>query len=229
MTRADRRKYHYIYKIVRVDGSGKYYIGMHSTDNINDGYFGSGSLLSRSIKKHGKESHTKEILEYLPSRKELKEREREIVNEELVGNSLCMNLRLGGNGGSWQHLNNNSDVQRAKGKKGNAKMQLLRETSPEWSDAFKLKMRTAIVEQYKNGTRKAPGWSESAKKASNSPEANEKRKQTIKKNGSNLGTKNSMYGKCWIVNEVHSIAIKIEELPSYISLGYTKGRKLKIK
>lgn len=37
--RADQRKFHYIYKISR--DAGRYYIGMHSTDDINDGYFGS--------------------------------------------------------------------------------------------------------------------------------------------------------------------------------------------
>lgn len=34
--RADERKFHYIYKITRFDG--KYYIGMHSTDDLDDGY-----------------------------------------------------------------------------------------------------------------------------------------------------------------------------------------------
>lgn len=36
--RSDRRKHHYIYKITRDDGF--YYIGMHSTDDLDDGYFG---------------------------------------------------------------------------------------------------------------------------------------------------------------------------------------------
>lgn len=100
MTRADQRKFHYIYKITRNDGSGKYYIGMHSTDDLEDGYFGSGQLLWKSIKKHGMEKHSKEILEFLPSRKELKVRERILVNEEILNDPLCMNLKLGGEGGA---------------------------------------------------------------------------------------------------------------------------------
>lgn len=98
MRRADQRQYHYIYKIVRFDG--RYYIGMHSTDNLDDGYFGSGKLITRSIRRHGKERHSKQILEMLPSHVELRQREEQLVNEELLGDPLCMNLRTDGDGNS---------------------------------------------------------------------------------------------------------------------------------
>ena len=104
MKQAVRRKYHYIYKITRVDSSGKFYIGMHSTDDLGDGYFGSGTLLAKSIKKHGKDKHVKEILEHLPTREALKLREKELVNEELLGNKKCMNLKLGGEGGQTSEV-----------------------------------------------------------------------------------------------------------------------------
>lgn len=97
MKQASRRKHHYIYKITRGD-TGRFYIGMHSTDDLDDGYFGSGKIITASIKKHGKEKHHKEILEHLPTREALKLRERELVNEELLGDRRCMNLKLGGDG-----------------------------------------------------------------------------------------------------------------------------------
>ena len=97
MQRADQRKHHYIYKITRDDG--RYYIGMHSTDDMNDGYFGSGKRITRSIKKHGKERHSKEILETFPTRKLLKEREKELLTEELRADPMCMNIAPGGGGG----------------------------------------------------------------------------------------------------------------------------------
>lgn len=52
---ASRRKYHYIYKTTCTITS-KFYIGMHSTDNLEDGYVGSGKRLWYSINKHGKEN-----------------------------------------------------------------------------------------------------------------------------------------------------------------------------
>jgi hypothetical protein len=99
MVQAVRRKHHYIYKITRVD-SPRYYIGMHSTDDLEDGYFGSGKLLAASIRRHGKEKHVKEILEHLPSREALKLREKELITKELIDDKLCMNIVPGGGGGS---------------------------------------------------------------------------------------------------------------------------------
>ena len=69
-------KYHYIYKTT-CKVNGKFYIGMHSTSNLEDGYIGSGKRLWNSIRKHGKENHECEILEWLPDRSSLKEREKE--------------------------------------------------------------------------------------------------------------------------------------------------------
>jgi hypothetical protein len=92
------RKFHYIYKITREDG--KFYIGRHSTDDLDDTYFGSGQRLWKSIKKHGKEKHSKEILEFLPNLKSLKLREAELVDQDALANPLCMNLTRGGDGGT---------------------------------------------------------------------------------------------------------------------------------
>ena len=98
MQRASKRKYHYIYKTTCII-TNKFYIGMHSTENLNDGYIGSGKILWYSIKKYGKENHKCEILEYLENRDLLKAREKEIVNQELINEELCMNIQIGGGGG----------------------------------------------------------------------------------------------------------------------------------
>jgi len=95
--RASRRKYHIIYKTTcRV--TGKWYIGMHSTDDLDDGYMGSGQQLRRSVKKYGKEQHKTEVLEFLPDRESLWKREEELVTKKLMEDQFCMNLATGGQG-----------------------------------------------------------------------------------------------------------------------------------
>ncbi len=54
------KKYHFIYKTTNLI-NGKFYIGMHSTSNLKDGYLGSGKRLWFSIKYHGRENHIIEI------------------------------------------------------------------------------------------------------------------------------------------------------------------------
>ena len=64
------KKYNYIY-IITNTLDGKIYIGKHSTDDLNDGYLGSGIHIKRAIKKYGKENFTKEILAYTDTKDSL--------------------------------------------------------------------------------------------------------------------------------------------------------------
>ena len=95
---ASRRKFHLLYKTTCLI-TGRYYIGVHSTNDLNDGYLGSGKRLRLSIKKHGKANHRFEILEDCSDqgRKFLIAREKFVVNHDLLKDPLCMNLREGGN------------------------------------------------------------------------------------------------------------------------------------
>lgn len=60
--------------------NGKQYVGDHSTENINDSYIGSGLLLKKSIKKHGKEKFKKEILEICKSKQEAFDKQEKYIN-----------------------------------------------------------------------------------------------------------------------------------------------------
>lgn len=78
---------------------------MHSTNDLNDGYLGSGTHLQRSLKKHGKENHKYEVLETLETRADLRLREQQILTEEFIADPLCMNIRFscsaGNDPGFW--------------------------------------------------------------------------------------------------------------------------------
>lgn len=87
---------HYIYKITNVI-NGKGYIGKHSTNDINDGYFGSGVALKKAISKYGRENFNKEILCYCQSEDELNNMEmRKILQHGTYG--VGYNLTKGGEG-----------------------------------------------------------------------------------------------------------------------------------
>jgi group I intron endonuclease len=51
----------YIYEVTNLV-NGKTYIGQHITDNLEDGYLGSGKALKAAIKKYGRDNFRKEVL-----------------------------------------------------------------------------------------------------------------------------------------------------------------------
>lgn len=95
-------KVFFIYKTTHVE-TGKFYIGKHATRNVNDGYIGSGKILSYAIRKYGKEAFKIEHLAYCSSMAELNQLEQEYVTKELVEDPMCFNMKLGGHGG-WDHV-----------------------------------------------------------------------------------------------------------------------------
>ncbi len=87
-----------IYKITNLV-NGKFYIGKHQTDNLNDNYFGSGKYLAKAIAKYGRENFKKEIVFVFNSEDEMNNKEKEIVNENFISSSLNYNAKVGGEGG----------------------------------------------------------------------------------------------------------------------------------
>jgi hypothetical protein len=84
--------YHYVYKTKH--NNGRYYIGRHTTPDLNDGYVGSGVWVS-GIKN--KKDLIKEILHYTNSTQELKKLEEHLIAHH-YNDPLCMNRGLGSNG-----------------------------------------------------------------------------------------------------------------------------------
>lgn len=208
------KRYHYIYKTT-CKVTGNFYVGMHSTDELEDGYLGSGIKLWHSIRKHGKENHEREILEFLTDRDSLRLREKEIVNEQFLENPKCMNLTTGGHGGF--DLSYNECVKN--GAKGLAAQKWLKENDPEWVERRRKNASIGNKKRIQNGFVPKGNteykWSE------------ETRNRITKTRGENKhqqGDKNSQHGTCWITNGTENKKIKrTDELPS----GWSYGRKIK--
>ena len=205
-----QKKYHFIYKTT-CKVTENYYYGMHSTDNLDDGYLGSGTRISRSIKKYGPENHSIEKLEFLPNRKKLKEREAEIVNEDLINDPLCMNLQTGGGGGFINEEHRLKCTLAGNKKRGKIRAEKGKElfSNKEWAKNFS----EAVKKGIKN---RKPSKGMLGK--THSLETKEKMSNAHK------DYNNSQYGTCWITNEKENKKIYKGDL---IPKGWRLGRKMK--
>lgn len=209
---------HYLYKTTCLI-TGRYYIGMHSTSNLNDGYMGSGLRLRKSIRKYGIYNHKKEILEFFESRVLLFEAEEKAITPEMITDKNCMNLTGGGKGGfdkiNSNGLNNKVNQYQLAKAAHNAKLKTDKEYATKFSKVQSLKMKKNHDEgKIKYDTFIGKKHSDETKKLM-SDKAKER-----------LGDKNSQYGTCWITKNDLTKKVKKEDLNNYIIEGWIKGRKL---
>lgn len=207
-----QKKYHFIYKTVNIL-SGKYYYGMHSTSNLDDGYVGSGKRLRYSIRKYGKINHVREIIEFCKNRNELKKREEEIVNLNEIAKNDCMNIVIGGEGGGIITDNHRQ--------KSITIRKFLRENDIKWKENNSTSISSGLKKAYKTGKRKSKfDYNWVGKKHTDETKIKIGLTNSIKQKGKN----NSQYGTIWICNINETKKIKNEELNNYLLLGWKKGR-----
>lgn len=92
----DNYMYYTVYKITNLI-NGKEYIGYHQTNDLDDGYMGSGKLIKQAIGKYGIENFSKEYIDIFDNRKDAEMLEALLVNEEYTLRDDTYNLSLGGN------------------------------------------------------------------------------------------------------------------------------------
>ena len=206
------QRYHFLYKSTNLI-NGKFYFGVHSTYNLKDGYLGSGKRLSRAVKKYGKQNFKCEILEFFESREKLLQREKEIVNEQLINDPLCMNLQPGGGGGI------SSKEHHKKMRKGSSKW-----ISEKWKDVnYRKKHLERVTKQMTqlNKEKRIKYVGGLNRKVSDETKRKIGRANSIKQKGEY----NSQYGTCWIKKEKEVKKIKKENLQQYLNEGWSLGRK----
>ena len=91
-------RYNILYKTTNLV-NGKIYIGVHSTENLDDGYLGSGVALLRAIKKHGSDCFSRVILGFYYTFQAALADEARLVNEDFFKDRNNYNMTYGGMGG----------------------------------------------------------------------------------------------------------------------------------
>lgn len=89
--------------------NNKIYVGAHKTQNLDDGYIGSGKMLHRAIEKYGRESFERKVLFICADEYQMYQKEHEIVNEDFVKRTDTYNMKRGGLGG-WDHVDNTGRI-----------------------------------------------------------------------------------------------------------------------
>lgn len=87
--------FHLVYKITNLENN-KYYFGVHSTKDMDDGYMGSGKLLKKDIKEFGIECFEREIIHIAETREEALLKEKELITVDVLKDENCYNLIFGG-------------------------------------------------------------------------------------------------------------------------------------
>ena len=209
-----QKLFHFIYKTTDVR-NGNFYIGMHSTNNLDDGYIGSGTRLKHLIYKHGNDIFNMEILEFLPDRKSLRLRESELVTSDLILEEKCMNLKPGGHGG-FNNDTHQLKCSQAAGLKHAERMKKDDEYRKKYSD----KLSKSGKKRHQEGNLKNFSYDWTGKKHS---EESKKKMSMIKKNVG-LGETNSQFGTIWITKDNQNKKIKKDDLSTFLNEGWVKGR-----
>lgn len=198
---------------------------MHQTNDLDDGYMGSGKILNYAQEKYGIENFEKEILYIFDNRDDMVSKEGEIVNEEFLDRDDVYNLTCGGKGG-WHYANRMGlNLYGYNGKTPNVKDDLKRgletqkylwKNDPEWADR-RSKQLSENTKQYQqiNGN-----------PFSGKSHTDETKRIIGEKNSKyQSGSGNSQYGSIWITNGVENKKIKrgVDTIPE----GWYKGRAVK--
>ena len=201
--------YYLVYKVTN-KVNNKIYVGVHKTENIDDGYMGSGKILRRAIDKHGIDNFIKEILFEASTAEEMFEKEKEFVE---VGKHTY-NIKKGGDGG-WDYINNSLYANgRDEVWKRNFSLARRGKCCGKDNCNFGKPLPDEVkrkISQHKIGKQYFLGKHHSD--------------ETKFKIGlSRRGVESGPNGRCWITKDKINKQTKVGELNNCLTLGWVKGR-----
>lgn len=203
--------YYTVYKITN-QINGKIYIGSHKTEDLNDNYMGSGTLIKRAQQKYGIDNFFKEILFIFESSEEMYLKESELVNEDFISDQNTYNIKIGGYGG-FDYINSTKkNLYGLNGKNG------IRNLYNGWNRIHTQqefdKISKTLKEGYSTG-RLSPTF----KGKCHSTETKNKIGHISSMRESGSG--NSQFGTMWITDGVNNKKIKKDE---QIPNGWKNGK-----
>ena len=215
--------YYTVYKITNKINN-KFYIGMHKTKNLEDGYMGSGKRLKFAINKYGIDNFFKEILYIFDNEDDMKNKEKELV----VLNEMSYNLCEGGKGG-WSYVNREVISKTDRQKLGERTSKIHKERGTDKDNMIRLNHRIKKEPEIKEKRKKTLfknygsfGVKSFLGKSHSEETLNKMRKPK------NIGISNPSFGTCWVTNGIINKKIKKEQLEQFLENGYFKGRKMKL-
>jgi hypothetical protein len=201
-----------IYYLYKIEINNNLYVGVHSTKNINDGYMGSGNLISKAIKKYGLKNFTKTILEVFDTEDEMYEKELLIVNSEFVSRKDTYNLVSGGRGG-WL--------------KSNQTISIKKNNDTDWYNSLRENISLGVRKAIQEGKCKCATkeFMMMRTKKSMLPESIEKRKKTYEKIKYQQKENHNLYGK----KAIHKLGygwmwVDKNNFNEYLENGWNKGK-----
>lgn len=198
--------------------NGKFYYGVrHSEDPEHDPYLGSGLILKEAVKKHGKENFKKTILEYFPSMEEAYVREAEIVNDSLLSNPKCYNIKYGGRGG----FNGTTVIHKGSQNRRVCRVALFKFLEAGWEEGYSEEHGVNVGKGRKGYRHSEETKRKIGEKSRGRVHSEEARKKMSESSKGNISTT----GMIWVTNESEDHHIWLEQLPEWQEKGYRKGRK----
>lgn len=214
--------YYLVYQITNKINN-KIYIGVHKTNNLDDGYMGSGTYIKRAITKYGIENFSKIILFEAESSEEMFQKESELV--EIGDHSY--NLKKGGEGG-FDYINSNglNIVFMKQRELDPTLLQRCIDKSKIAHQKWREKVGKEKISEFGRigGLKNIELHGSSFSYLNKDPEFQKKRKDTFAITGHAQGSKNSQFGTMWITNGSENKKIKKDDS---IPEGWMKGRKIK--